>query len=456
LKSIVLLDFEQHLEVACLEVSKSEVWVMRMLFLAVLLGVGMTLAQGLTRKEQAALSGVLRDLDRIERNLANIMDSSDPETRQKRLSTEGPKIEKLLKDTKTELDALPASNADVAAQIVRHGQLSAKFLEVSKNVTGGSQAATAAAEGWDAYIKTSQYRADQDFLKSTEALLERASGWFTAAEDVVLMGNPNNQQARDNILALAKDTARIDKVLQEMFTKYTNYGKAAQRDLFALNATRDRFAKVVNAQTEFKAKAPNAQQKFAVEFNKLLAADVAAKNWGALSDLWGKTAMHRSAVMYLAAVYKALEPTRAVPMETVAAKVEETYKSTLARVAADVIANNKPPKDTYTGADIAAVKSAAQAEWKKVFPNYQILGVRVIDTEWSRSTGLKWDDFEKAWVRYDFSDIDVMIVVKWDNKYAAMFTAQLTKQHMKNDALLFRHQFNPSPNPTQLVLVGKL
>ncbi|MEY4531455.1 MAG: hypothetical protein RLZZ156_2176, partial [Deinococcota bacterium] len=79
-----------------------------MRFLAVgfliLLGVGMTLAQGLTRKEQAALSGVVRDLDRVERNLVNIMDSSDVATRQKRLSSEGPKIEKILKDTKTELD----------------------------------------------------------------------------------------------------------------------------------------------------------------------------------------------------------------------------------------------------------------------------------------------------------------------------------------------------------------
>jgi hypothetical protein len=431
---------------------------MRMLFLVVLLGVGMTLAQGLTRKEQAALSGVVRDLDRIERNLANIMDSSDPETRQKRLSSEGPKIEKLLKDTKTELDALPASNADVAAQIVRHGQLSAKFLEVSKAVTGGSQAVAAGQAGWDTYAASPQYKLDQGFVRSTVELLKGMDGWFLKSSDLDMMGNPNGMASRDRMLSIAKDTPRLDNALQDLVTKYTAFGgsREAQRELNSVNSARSSLAVVVNAQTEFKAKAPNAQATFAANFNKELAARVAAKDFNGISDLWSVVAKNRAAVAFLASVYKALEPTRAAALEAVAAKVEENYKTTLQKVATDVMNSNKPPADTYTGADGAAVRSAALAEWKKLFANkYQVIGTRIIDAAWSRQTGLNWDNFESAWVQFDYSEIDLAIIVKWDAKYAAVFRARLIKQHMKGDVLVFQHFFNPTPNPTQLVLLNK-
>ncbi len=431
---------------------------MRFLVIGILivLGVGMTLAQGLTRKEQAALSGVVRDLDRVERNLVNIMDSTDPATRQKRLSSEAPKIEKILKDTKAELDVLPATNADVATQIVRHGTLSTRFLEVTKQVTGGTQTAAAGQAGWDSYVASPQYKIDQDFIKSLGDLLRGMDTWFLKLNDLNLMGNPNSIPSREKMLSIAKDTSRLDKVLQELSAKYTAFGsRDSQRELNFVNAARADFAKIVTAQTEFKAKVPTVQMQFADAFNKALNTAVTARNWLVLTDLWGDVGKNRTAVSFLASVYKALEPSRAVPLEAVAAKVEESYKSTVTRLQNEVIANNKPPKDTYTGADINTLRSTIQSEWKKRYPKYEILAVRIVDTEWSRLTGAKWDDFESAWVRYDYSNIDVVVAVKWDSKHAAVFTAELTKQHMKNDAILMRDQFNPTPNPTQLVLLNK-
>jgi hypothetical protein len=432
---------------------------MRFLVIGILmvLGVSMTLAQGLTRKEQAALSGVVTDLNRVERNLGIIMDSSDPTIRQKRLSSEGPKIEKILKETKAELDVLPATNADVATQIVRHGQLSTRFVEVTKEVSGSTQTAAAGQGGWESYAGSPQYKLDQNFVRSTSELLRGMASWFTKLADLNLMGNPNSSASRDQMLSIAKDTPRLDKALQDLVAKYTAFGsRESQRELNAVNATRTALAEVVNAQTEFKAKAPNTQATFAANFNKELNARVAAKDFNGISDLWSVVAMNRAAVSFLASVYKALEPSRAAAMEAVAVKVEETYKTTMQKVATDVMSNNKPPVDAYTGADGAAVRNTALTEWKKLFgTKYQVIGARVIDTTWSRQTGLKWDTFESAWVEFDYSEIDLAIIVKWDNKYAAVFRATLIKQHMKGDAIVFQHFFNPTPNPTQLVLLNK-
>ncbi|MEY4531288.1 MAG: hypothetical protein RLZZ156_2009 [Deinococcota bacterium] len=423
----------------------------------VILGVGMTLAQGLTRKEQAALSGVVSDLNRVERNLGVIMDSSDPAIRQKRLSSEGPKIEKILKETKAELDVLPASNADVATQIVRHGKLGTRFLEVTKEVSGGTQTAAAGQAGWESYAASPQLKVDQSFVRSTSQLLTNAASLYGQIGNLDLMGNPNNIPMRERLLSIAKDTPRLDKALQDLVAKYTAFGsRESQRELNSVNAARTELAGIVNAQTDFKAKAPNAQATYAANFDKELAGRVAAKDFNGISDLWSVVGKNRAAVAFLADVYKALEPSRAAAMEAVVVKLEANYKTTMQKVATDVMNSNKPPVDAYTGADATNVRNTALTEWKKLFgTKYQVIGARIINSTWSRQTGLNWDTFESAWVEFDYSEIDLAIIIKWDNKYAAVFRATLIKQHMKGDAIVFRHFFNPTPNPTQLVLLSK-
>ena len=86
---------------------------------------------------------------------------------------------------------------------------------------------------------------------------------------------------------------------------------------------------------------------------------------------------------------------------------------------------------------------------------YEVLAVRIIDTEWSRETGLKWDDFDKAWVKYDSSSLDVAVAVKWDAKHAAVFRAELIKLHLKGNTIIMRDFFNPKPSPAELVLLSK-
>jgi hypothetical protein len=410
------------------------------------------LAQPLTRKQQAALSGVVSDLDRVERAISLITRADDAATAKKRLDAEGPKMERILADTAVELAALPATQPDVATQLARHRTVSAQFAGVKQSVGAGAQAAAGQAQGWEVYAQSPKYRADQAFVAKVNENIRSPERMYTS--DLNLMGNPNGSDYRTKVIQLTTDTAMMQKTLAEMTALYTGYGRSAARDLNAVNSASEAVNNLVLAQTEFKASAANMQQRFANDFQKALDAEVAAKNYLNLADLWSVVNMNRAAVSYIAQLYKILQPSDAAPIEATAKKIEESYKSTLEKIANDVIQANKPPVDRYVNPDLNAIKTLVSQRWLKDFPNEQILAVRVRDEQWQRSSGYEWDKFDLAWKFFDYSTLRASVVVKWDSKHAAAFPIEIMKDHQQGDQIAVRgNRFEPGP--TIKILLSK-
>jgi hypothetical protein len=100
---------------------------------------------------------------------------------------------------------------------------------------------------------------------------------------------------------------------------------------------------------------------------------------------------------------------------------------------AEIIATTKTPADLYKGADKAALKALVEAEWKKTYPDDQVMGVKFVTPEWKRNRGSTWRAAFKSWEDFDESQMTVRVVVKSTDKTANIYYAYLTKDHMSND-----------------------
>lgn len=110
------------------------------------------------------------------------------------------------------------------------------------------------------------------------------------------------------------------------------------------------------------------------------------------------------------------------------AALKETLK-------ADILAAAKTPADVYKGADKATLKGLVEAEWKKLYPTDQLLGVKFIQPEWKRKRGADWSAAWKRWEDYDRSEMVVRVVVRNDEKISTLYFVYITKDHMSNDLL---------------------
>jgi hypothetical protein len=120
------------------------------------------------------------------------------------------------------------------------------------------------------------------------------------------------------------------------------------------------------------------------------------------------------------------------------------------------MASNPLPPDRYPGGDKAALAEAAVAAWTKVQSQAEVLGARIPSEEWRRET--LWRYSNAWWYKIDRSRLRAQVLVKLDDKTAAVRSVNLWKGHLSGNALTATPLDDraDAPDPRFIVLLEKL
>ena len=136
------------------------------------------------------------------------------------------------------------------------------------------------------------------------------------------------------------------------------------------------------------------------------------------------------------------------------ARVELTRRRAALRDA--IVEANERPADAYKGDDRAAVEEAAVAAWKKLEPGATVLGARIHAEAWRRETLLRKQNSE--WYVVDRSRLQVLLLVKLDDRLAAVRPIDLWIDHQAGDArtAIPLHDPKDPVDPQYLLLAAKI
>lgn len=122
-----------------------------------------------------------------------------------------------------------------------------------------------------------------------------------------------------------------------------------------------------------------------------------------------------------------------------------------------IVAENPLPPDRYTGRDKQALADLAVAAWKKAQPDAQVLAVRIPSEKWEREA--MWRYQNRTWYLIDRSRLQAQVIVKLDDKLAAVRPINLWTDHVDGDklsAIPMEDDPKREVDPTLLLLAEKV
>lgn len=97
------------------------------------------------------------------------------------------------------------------------------------------------------------------------------------------------------------------------------------------------------------------------------------------------------------------------------------------------IEDEKMPIEAYKGADKSSLKDYLKKEWQKKYPADKILSIVLWGNDWSRKTFHGWEGGQ--YFNYDFSVLNIVVVLKKDDKVAEYHHAEIRKDHKDGNSL---------------------
>jgi hypothetical protein len=94
------------------------------------------------------------------------------------------------------------------------------------------------------------------------------------------------------------------------------------------------------------------------------------------------------------------------------------------------LANVACPADVYEGADREKLRTEILAEWKKTWPDDEVLAVRFPMEKAIRTKEKTWREADQTWVFTDTSVLRVSVIVKRTAKVASIYPAYVNTDHL--------------------------
>ena len=134
------------------------------------------------------------------------------------------------------------------------------------------------------------------------------------------------------------------------------------------------------------------------------------------------------------ALLEVLDPEAGKGARQKLADARADIKARQASLLEGIVNANELPKDQYAGKDKETLKAAATDAWKKLDPAAEVLAVRFPSKDWDRET--KWRYQNREWYRIDRSKLQAQLIVRRDDKLAAIQPVDLWIDHMDGDRLI--------------------
>jgi hypothetical protein len=135
-------------------------------------------------------------------------------------------------------------------------------------------------------------------------------------------------------------------------------------------------------------------------------------------------------------------------LETQLAEEEE-------KLAEVIVAENRAPKEAYTGEDATLLRSFVVQQWSKHFPKEEVLSVRFPSETLSRTVAWRWDSGRKQHYKVDHSDMWIRVLVK-QGEEAVIYRAIVRRLHLEKDRLILRWERPSRISPSSRMLVKNI
>lgn len=349
-----------------------------------------------------------------------------------------------LNNASTRLKALPADHSKVKPELKRYDDATGRLAKVEAKLVE-------IKKGLDKVVKqgeTPAYRNDFDRLKEINQMFADPSGLRSRPAQAV--------EAAKQVGAAKAERERIAQKYDDLLKQPT--GEAKQMREVLAHSERV-FGEYEKALKEWLDDAPGEVEKGAAEAVRTAKEGVNNNKPGYFGEQGGvrqRLAQARETYEVLAALSpdgagtarakRAVDEAKAATAEMGAKFIEST------------VASNPAPEDGYHGSDEAALVNVLREKWAKGGNGTAVLKVGVRGPNWQRTTRWEWSAAHKGWEKVDKSRIQGFVVVKVDDRHAAVWWVNLVKDHLNGDVVAAHFVSDPKKNPdvTNLVLVVKV
>lgn len=339
------------------------------------------------------------------------------------------------------LKLLPAEHSRVAPALKRFDAVKARLVAVEAKVAEIHKKLDAVVKQGDA----PEYKVAFDRLREI-------SGQYANAD---VFRNLTVEQAE-----VAKQLGAAKAERQRIAAKYDAMLKQPTSQAQQMNGVLAHSDEMLTAYEKalagYLATAPAAMEAEADEVMALAKEGVANKKTGYFGEYGGVTGNMRRAEKNLNAL-ATLAPD-AEPTKRAAEKVRATraaIEQLAATFAQGVIASNRLPDDSFSGADREALLKLLTDKWAKEGNGAAILKVGVIGPQWNRQTKWEWHDAASAWEKVDKSRTQGYLVAKLNDTQAAVWPVNFVKDHLSSDSIgaYFLYDVNADPGVNSRVLL---
>lgn len=132
-------------------------------------------------------------------------------------------------------------------------------------------------------------------------------------------------------------------------------------------------------------------------------------------------------------VIEAFGKEAAAPYREKLAKTRADVKEMAKSLSQQIINSNTLPPDVYKGDDREKIIAVAKDAWSHQQKDANVLKACIVSENWKRTT--KWEWFAGSFEKVDYSRLQVQLIIKRDDKTAAVQAINMRMDHLEGDKL---------------------
>lgn len=323
-----------------------------------------------------------------------------------------------LEYAKNRFDQLPADNADVKPELARLAPLTESLAKVDtklKELEAGLMKIVQQGEG-------AGFQADFDRLReitqmyADPQLIQRRPD--AAIEVIKQMG------------AVKAERQRIAEKYADLLKQNTNHSEQMQGTLRYFDDTFGQFERATQA---YAASAPaeiDANIAQAVQMGKMATENQTPAFFGPQGGVTEQLNYAQKRLDVFSAIAPDSAPVKQSADKLAAARTEVDQMQ--AALLEQIVQNNQPPAENYTGSDKGELIEIVKTKWAESGVTAEVLKVGINSDNWQRDVYWTWDGTD-TWNKTDKSRIQGFVIVKFNDTLAATYHINLVKDHLSSD-----------------------
>lgn len=363
-----------------------------------------------------------------------------------------PRFVRQVGEVKEGLAELPAENPVVKGLLAEAARVEARLGGLEEAMAADKQAAAETDARLQAMLDDPSYAKD---TKRIETLVRSWKDGYLWDLEGRYLGTPWDTSTYEDAEEAARQWGPQQKEWQGYVSKYGELADSRRRGttgVWYLRSETKTLEKYAAAIAVFLANGPTRLQAAAAEAQRLAKKAVAEKDHRAFSGFDSGIRRSLSRTQRIAELLVLLGGPDHRGVGTALQTQLGAEEEKLAEV---IVAENRAPKDAYTGGDATQLRTFVVEQWKKHFPKEEVLTVRFPAETLSRTVAWRWNSASKQHYKVDHSQMWIRVLVR-KGPEAVIYRAIVRRLHLEKDRLILRWERPKRISPSSRMRVENI